>query len=128
MTAPAGPSARSVVVAEDDATIMALVRATLAPIGVSVREAVTGPQAVEVVRADPPDLLLLDVGLPEADGYAVCRTVKGDPRTAAVRVVLLTARARPGDREEGLAAGADEFVTKPFSPARLRADVVRWLA
>ena len=118
----------SVVVAEDDATIMALVRATLAPLGVTVREAVTGPQAVDAVRADPPDLLLLDVGLPEADGYTVCRAVKADPRTAGVRVVLLTARARAGDREEGLAAGADAFVTKPFSPARLRADVREWLS
>lgn len=117
-----------VLVAEDEPLIMSLVLATLAPLGVHVAAAATGRAALESVRADPPDLMLLDVGLPEIDGYTVCRDVKADPRTAGVRVVLLTARARPGDREDGVAAGADAFVTKPFSPGRLRKDVAAWLA
>ncbi len=117
-----------VVVAEDEPLILELVRATLAPLGVGVVPAVTGPQALAAVREEPPDLLLLDVGLAELDGWSVCREVKADPRTQGVRVVLLTARARPGDREAGAAAGADGFVTKPFSPSRLRQDVAAWLA
>jgi two-component system alkaline phosphatase synthesis response regulator PhoP len=77
------------------------------------------------VRREPPDLLLLDVMLPGRDGLEICRALRADPATAGVPIILVTARAEEGDRIAGLDLGADDYITKPFSPnevvARVRA-------
>jgi len=122
-----GPGRSTVLVAEDDPLILALIRASLQPLSVTVLEAGTGPAALALARSAGPDLILLDVGLPQLDGFEVCRRLKADAATRSLPVVLLTARAQQADRDRGAAVGADEFVAKPFSPAGLLAEVRRWL-
>ena len=109
----------TLLIAEDDPLLMPLLKATFRTSGLRVLTAGTGPQALEVARAERPDLLLLDVGLPEMNGYEVCRAIKTDPETAAIRVVMLTARAGLADQRLADEAGADAYLTKPFSPAEL---------
>jgi DNA-binding response OmpR family regulator len=116
-----------VLIAEDEASLRLLFGATLKRTGVRVTEACDGAQVLAMVESDRPDLILLDVGLPKIDGHTICRAVKSAPETADVVVVLVTARAQPSDRAEGLAYGADEYLTKPFSPARLIEVVQRCL-
>jgi len=82
-----------------------------------------GAVALDAIRERHPALVLLDVMLPSLDGVSVCRQLKADPSTADIKVVMLTAKGREDDRERGLAAGADLYVTKPFSTRQLVADV-----
>ena len=110
-------------IAEDERSLRALIQAALSGMPVRVLEATTGTEALAVARRELPNLLLLDVGMTGIDGFAVCRALKGEHRTAAIKVVMLTARAQRRDRERGIAAGADGYITKPFSPADLRASV-----
>jgi CheY-like chemotaxis protein len=94
---------------------------------VELLEAGTGTEAVAIARARRPPLVLLDVGLPEMDGWEVCQELKADPATRGARIVMLTARATAADRERAAEAGADGYLTKPFSPAELLAAVTTWL-
>ena len=94
--------------------------------GFDVRVAGDGTAALREVERAPPDVMLLDVMLPERDGYDVCRTVRANPDWSGVRIVMLTAKGRDADRDRGLAAGADAYVTKPFSTRDL-VDRVRTL-
>jgi DNA-binding response OmpR family regulator len=91
--------------------------------------AADGPEALGKVREHLPRMIFLDVMMPGMDGYEVCRRIKGDPLTSGTYVVLLTARGEEIDRGAGLSAGADEYMTKPFSPsvilARVR-EIVGW--
>ncbi len=114
---------KTVLVADDESMLRQLIRATFRSRPLRVLEAASGPEALAVTRTERPDLVLLDVGLPELDGYAVCRTLKTDPATAGIKVVMLTARAQQRDIERGTAAGADAYITKPFSPQRLLKDL-----
>ena len=122
-----GESDRRVLLAEDDPLLVALVRASVRPAGVELLEAGTGTEAVAIARARRPPLVLLDVGLPEMDGWEVCQELKADPATRGARIVMLTARATVADRERAAEAGADGYLTKPFSPAELLAAVTTWL-
>jgi two-component system, OmpR family, alkaline phosphatase synthesis response regulator PhoP len=112
-----------VLVADDERMLRQLVRATFRNRPLRIVEAASGPEALTLARSERPDVVLLDVGLPELDGYAVCRALKMDPATAGIKVVMLTARAQRRDQERGVEAGADAYITKPFSPQRLLADV-----
>ncbi len=114
---------KTVLVADDESMIRQLVRATLRGRPLRVLEAASGPETLALARRERPDLVLLDVGLPELDGYAVCRALKTDPVTAGIKVVMLTARAQRHDLARGAEAGADAYVTKPFSPERLLSDL-----
>jgi CheY-like chemotaxis protein len=114
---------KTVLVADDEAMLRQLVRATLRDRPLRILEAATGAEALTLARSERPDLLLLDVGLPELDGYAVCRALKADPATAGIKVVMLTARAQRQDLERGAAVGVDAYITKPFSPRRLLSDL-----
>lgn len=100
-----------------------LIEATLADGPYRVLTAATGDEALHVTRLEHPHVILLDVGLPGVDGYTVCKVLKSEPRTSGVKVVMLTARAQRRDRERGVAAGADAYVTKPFSPRQLLAEI-----
>jgi DNA-binding response OmpR family regulator len=114
------PASRKKVLAVDDSPYMlALMRLTLTGERCQVLEAVDGGRALDLAAAERPDLVLLDVMLPGLDGLAVCRSLKADPATSTIPVIMLTARGRPNDVDAGLAAGASDYITKPFSPRAL---------
>ena len=120
----AAPAPRLLVV-EDDHDIAHLLSHSLSRAGFAVDLLHSGAEVLPAVRRSLPDLVLLDLMLPGLDGLEVCRTLRGDPRTAAVPIIILTARAEESDRIVGLELGADDYITKPFSPnevvARVRA-------
>lgn len=109
----------TVLIVDDEQHIRLLIEQTLEELedeGVELLTAVDGEQAVDVVRNQPPDLVFLDVSMPKMDGFDVARTIKADPALSGTTVIMLTARGQAVDREEGIAAGADEYLTKPFDP------------
>ena len=111
---------KKILLADDEPAVRRLVMATLADESrYQILEAGDGAQALALARAERPALVLLDVNMPEMDGFEVCRALKSDAATRTIVVVMLTAMAQPADRERGLAAGADGFFTKPFSPLAL---------
>ena len=112
-----------VLVVEDDTDISDLLAHYLARAGYSPRVVTSGDEALRAARAAAPDLVVLDVMLPGLDGFGVVRALRQDSRTAAVPIIMLTARAEEEDRVAGLELGADDYVTKPFSPKELVARV-----
>ena len=118
------PTARLLVV-EDDADIAMLLAHSLSRAGFTVETLSSGAEVLAEARRHTPDLILLDLMLPGLDGIEVCRALRADPTTAALPVIMLTARAEESDRIVGLELGADDYITKPFSPnevvARVRA-------
>jgi two-component system phosphate regulon response regulator PhoB len=114
-----------ILVVEDEEDILELVQYHLNREGYRVKEATTGEEALRKVRTEAPELIVLDLMLPEIDGLEVCRRVKGDPSTAEIPIVMLTAKGEEADIVAGLELGADDYITKPFSPrvmvARIRA-------
>ena len=110
---------RTLLIADDEEGVRALVRMTLEGESLEVLEAADGDQAVAMAKEHQPDVVLLDVMMPGRSGFEVCRALKADPATAGITIILLTARAQNADREEGQAAGADDYFTKPFSPVAL---------
>jgi DNA-binding response OmpR family regulator len=111
-----------ILIVEDETKTAALLRLYLEHAGFEVRIASTGPEGLRIARESPPDLLVLDLMLPELDGLAVCRALRSE---SEIPIVLLTARTTEEDKLTGLGLGADDYVTKPFSPrevvARIRA-------
>jgi len=114
---------RRALVVEDDPDIVELVSHYLCQDGWSVDACGDGRTALERVRADGYQLLILDLQLPGLDGLSLCSEVRRDPRTREIPVVMLTARADESDRIVGLEVGADDYVVKPFSPKELVARV-----
>jgi len=113
-----------VLVVEDEHDIAALVKHTLERGGEAQVELVaSGDVAIRVATEDPPDLVILDLNLPVLSGSEVCRILRARPETASVPIIMLTARTAEADRVAGLDMGADDYVTKPFSPRELRARV-----
>ena len=114
-----------ILVAEDDGDIAHLVAHYLQKAGWQAHVATAGDEALAYARNNPVDLVLLDVMLPGMSGLDVCKALRGDRTTAAVPIIMLTARAEEADRVLGLELGADDYVAKPFSPnelvARIRA-------
>ena len=116
-------------IVEDQADIRELIRMTLELEDLEIHEAEDGDQGLESARALRPDLILLDVMMPgSVDGLEVCRRLRADPVFKRTRVVMLTARAHDHDRQEGVRAGADAYLTKPFSPRQLLDVVNRLMA
>ena len=115
----------TVLVVEDEHDIRELLEYNLARDGFNVRAVETGEQALSAVTTMPPDLILLDLMLPGIDGLQVCRKLKSDASTANIPILMLTAKDEESDVVTGLELGADDYVTKPFSPkvvvARARA-------
>lgn len=109
-------------VIEDSAVIWRLIRATCEELG-ELSWAADGVSGLEAVQTDPPDLLVLDIGLPILDGWEVLAAMRLNPRTAEVPVLVLTAHADGGSRERARRGGANAFMTKPFRPSDLRSTV-----
>lgn len=113
----------SIVVAEDDMATRALLRVVLERAGYKVRQVDNGADALAEILREPPDVALLDIGMPELDGLEVTRRLRSEPVTALLPIILVTARGRLEDKVAGLDAGASDFITKPFEPAELLARV-----
>jgi len=118
-----------ILVVDDEEDILELVRHNLAREGYQVVCVATGEKAVEKARSEKPDLIVLDLMLPGIDGLQVARNLKDDDRTRQILIIMLTAKGEEADIVTGLELGADDYVTKPFSPrvllARVRAVIRR---
>ena len=112
-----------ILIVEDEANIRQLVRYNLEKEGFQVMEAADGLQGLRTAQKEKPDLVLLDLMLPGMDGLEVCRTLKGAPATSALPIIMLTAKAEEVDKIIGLELGADDYMTKPFSPRELTARI-----
>jgi DNA-binding response OmpR family regulator len=108
-----------VLVADDDADIRDLVAFKLEQAGFEVISVEDGRTALEQAQARRPTLAVLDVSMPAMSGIDVCRMLRADPATAGILIIMLTARVQEQDVEGGFSAGADEYLTKPFSPREL---------
>ena len=118
-----------ILVAEDEGDVAELIRYTLVKEGYEVTVVVTGADALRQAREAHPDLILLDLMIPQLNGWEVCRRLKQDQATRAIPVIMVTARVEEGDKVLGFEMGADDYVTKPFSTrelvARMKAVVRR---
>ena len=120
---------RNILVVDDERTIREVVRRYLELEGFAVTEAETGPQALSLLQVRRPDLIVLDIMLPGADGFSITRRLRATSEYSPLRlegdipIILLTARSNEVDRVAGLELGADDYVTKPFSPRELVARV-----
>ncbi len=111
------PDTVTIGVCEDDDELRGILRDVLQRAGMTVRPTVSGAEAVEIFTARPPDLLILDIGLPDADGRDVCQALRA--RGVTIPVLFLTARGSVTERVSGFNAGGDDYLTKPFALAEL---------
>ena len=114
---------QNLLVVEDEQDLLEVLRFSLSREGFSVQTATNGEDAVKEVRRQRPDLIVLDLMLPTIDGLAVCRAIRSNKKTADIPIVMLTAKGEEADIIRGLEAGADDYVTKPFSPKVLLARI-----
>ena len=103
-----------IVVADDDPDILNIVCMSLEAMGHTVERATNGREAVALAKASHPDLVVMDLMMPDMNGYEATEALKAEPATAAIPVLALTAKAMRGDEERGRAAGVDSYLTKPF--------------
>jgi DNA-binding response OmpR family regulator len=118
-----GAAGKKILIVEDEKDILELVKLYLEKEGYRTCTAVTGLDGLKLVRSERPDLVVLDLMLAEMDGLEVCKRIRADPQTAMIPIIMLTAKAEESDRVIGLELGADDYVTKPFSPKELAARV-----
>jgi DNA-binding response OmpR family regulator len=111
--------AKTILVVDDDLDTLTLIGLTLQRSGFDVVKAQGGQQALSLLAYNRPDLVILDVMMPQMDGYEVCREIKSDPRTAALPVIMLTAKAQTQSQLEGFRVGAIDYITKPVHPQDL---------
>jgi two-component system, OmpR family, alkaline phosphatase synthesis response regulator PhoP len=107
--------AKSILVVEDEPNIVLSLQFLMKKAGFDVRVARDGDEALAEVKSRAPDLILLDVMIPKRDGYDVCQTIRSNPAWQGIYIIMLTAKGREVDREKGIALGANDYVTKPFS-------------
>jgi CheY-like chemotaxis protein len=112
-----------VMVVDDEEATRRLVLMILGGRGLCLIEAANGADALALAARERPDLMLLDVAMPGLDGIAVCAALKSNPQTSRIKVVMLTAMVTQADEDRAVAAGADQYITKPFSPMRLLSQV-----
>jgi two-component system cell cycle response regulator DivK len=115
---------KRILIVEDDVDNRRIVAKTLSVEGYEIIEAVDGIEALAHAQTDHPDLILMDLALPNMDGWEATRRLKSDPRTRAIPVVALTAVAMRGDEEQARAAGCDDYISKPARPVAIR-EIVR---
>ena len=116
-----------VLVVDDEPDAVELVSFNLKAAGMEVATAGDGNEALKKARSIQPNLIILDIMLPEVDGIEICKILRRDPKTSAIPIIMLTAKAAEVDRVLGLELGADDYVTKPFSPRELLLRVKRLL-
>ena len=118
---------KRVLVVDDEPNIVMSLRYLMEREGFEVEVAPDGSTALEILAQRPADLVLLDVMLPDLDGYEVCQRIRTNPAWQGTRIIMLTAKGREIERDKGLALGADAYVTKPFSTRELVAQVKQML-
>ena len=111
---------KKVLICDDELYILESVSYVVREEGYNVTTAEDGEEALRLVRAEAPDLVLLDIMMPKKNGFEVCREIKADPATRGIYVILLTAMGQERDVVEGYQSGADDYLAKPFSPRLLR--------
>jgi len=119
--------AKRVLVVDDEPNIVMSLRFLMEREGFEVEVAPTGEAALKALDRGPADLVLLDVMMPALDGFEVCQRIRSNPAWSNTRIIMLTAKGREVERDKGLALGADEYVTKPFSTRELVARVKQML-
>ena len=107
--------ANKILVVDDEPNIVLSLEFLMKQAGFQVRTAADGEAALAAIATDVPDLMLLDVMMPRKNGYEVCQAVRANPDWKGIRIIMLTAKGREVEREKGLALGADDYITKPFS-------------
>lgn len=114
---------KKILVVDDEPYTIRALTFVLKKEGYDVSSATDGEEAMTKVRESKPSLMFLDVMMPRKNGYEVCQEIKNDPGLSDIYIIMLTARGQEADREKGLSLGADEFITKPFSPMKIVARV-----
>ena len=106
---------RRVLVVDDEPNMLLALQLMMRKAGYDVRLARDGEEALEAMVTHRPHIVILDIMLPGRDGFEICEVIRANPDWADVKIIMLTARAREVDRQKGLAVGADDYITKPFS-------------
>ncbi len=114
---------KRILIADDNENIREALTYLLEDEGYSLSMAKDGAETLAKVREVHPDILFLDIMMPEINGYDVCRTIKNDPELRNIYVIMLTAKGQAAEQERGRAAGADEYIVKPFSPMEILAKI-----
>lgn len=117
-----------ILVVEDNQDNMTLISDILVSLKYVVLQAADGEQGVAMAAAEHPDLILMDLSLPRLDGWSATRRIKGDPALQHIPIIALTAHAMIGDRERALAAGCDDYVSKPINLRELASKLARYLS
>lgn len=120
--------AYKILVVDDEPTIVRLMEFILARQGHEMIVAVNGEEALEKIKTQQPDLVLLDIMMPRIDGYEVAQLLRADPKTASLPIIMLSAKAQDEDIRKGVEIGVDEYITKPFTPDHLVQIVAKYLA
>ncbi len=110
---------KTILVADDEPYVLRSLEFILKKEGYRVLTATDGQEALDKIRSELPDLVFLDIQMPRMDGNAVCQSLRQDPATRDLHIIMITAKGQEADRLEALGSGADEFVTKPYSPRKL---------
>ena len=119
--------AYKILVVDDEPTIVRLMEFILARQGHELIVAVNGEEALEKIKSQRPDLVLLDIMMPRIDGYEVAQRLRADPATVSLPIIMLSAKAQDEDIRRGVEVGVDEYVTKPFTPDHLVQVVAKYL-
>ena len=121
-----------ILIVEDEKDIVEMIEYNLKKEGYTISSVLNGEQAISLAKKERPDLIILDLMLPDIDGFEICRRLKNNEITVQIPIIMLTAKSREADKVAGLELGADDYLTKPFSPreliARIRTILRRWEA
>ncbi len=110
---------KTILVADDEPYVLRSLEFILKKEGYRVLTAIDGQEALEKIQEERPDLVFLDIQMPRMDGNTVCQNLRRDPATRDLHIIMITAKGQEADRLQALESGADEFVTKPYSPRKL---------
>lgn len=122
------PRKKRILIVEDEESLLKLETILLTVSGFEVISAITGKMAIDKIGVEKFDLVLLDIMLPDIDGFEVCRQIRKDPRTAAVKIVMLTGKKNQEDHDRGVLCGADSYIVKPFKSAMIIDEINRQLS
>ena len=119
---------KTILIVDDEKQLVSLVKLHMEMAGYEVLSAKDGEEALEIVRKESPDLIILDLMIPKIDGWEVCRRIRAESKVGNIPIIMLSARTETEDKLKGYECGTDDYVTKPFSPRELVARVKRVLA